>query len=78
MVYVIPDVSKEDELRQEAEQNNRTYNPVKDEDLTLEQITRLIKEKDLEVKSLFKQFCAATPDSEEHQSLRKKLSDCKS
>ena len=41
-LYIIPEVSKEDEKIQEALQRNEEYDPCADETLTLEQITKYI------------------------------------
>ena len=54
---MIPEVSKEDLLREEAAKNNSVYDPLKDENLTLDQVTRLKNESDEAVKRCFKVFC---------------------
>ena len=63
IIYVIPDVSKEDLLREEAAKNNSAYDPLQDENMTLEQVTRLKNETDEGVKRCFKEFCQAPADS---------------
>jgi hypothetical protein len=77
MVYVIPEVSKEDEEKLEAEKNNKVYNPLKDDNLSLDQITKLINDKNEEVKMTFKKFCEAPPDSQLKTEMQQKLKETK-
>lgn len=48
------------------------YDPLKDDNLTLEQITKLINEKNEEIKVAFKQFCDAPSDEKEALQLKLK------
>jgi len=77
IVYVIPEMSKEDELKLEAEKSNKVYNPLNDGNLSLEQITKMIKDKNEEVKLTFKKFCEAPPDSELKTQMQQKLKETK-
>jgi len=47
-------VSREEVMSKEAALKNQVYDPMKDEDLTLGQITKLIKDKNDEVRYYFK------------------------
>lgn len=73
VVYVIPDVSTEDMKAMEAAQRNEDYDPCKDPTLTLEQITKLITDKNDEIKGNFKSFCQAKAGSPEKKELEDKL-----
>lgn len=76
-LYVIPEVSKEEMLRNQAAMNNEVYDPLNDENLTLEQVTRFIKEQNDEVKLTFKKFCEAPSNSELKQEMQTKLKEVK-
>jgi len=45
-LYIIPEVSKEDEKANEAAERNEEYDPCTDDALTLEQITKYIYDQD--------------------------------
>jgi len=53
----------------DAAEIHEVYDPLTDDNLTLEQITMYIKRKDDEVKLAFKQFCDAPPDSDQKNEL---------
>lgn len=76
-LYIIPEVSKEDEQIHEAAQRNEEYDPCTDDSLTLEQITKYIYDQDAEIKSLFKKGKSLTPDSAEKKELDTEISDAK-
>ena len=65
ILYVIPEISKEEILKKNAAENKEGYDPLSDDKLTLEQAQMYISEKNKEVKLAFKAFCDAEPDSAE-------------
>ena len=66
VVYVIPEVTQPEEK-----------DPLKDENLTLEKITKLINKQNEELKLNFKKFCEAPPESEEKTQMQLKLNQSK-
>lgn len=44
ILYVIPEISKEQMMMKQAAENNEIYDPLSDNDLTLEQVTKYIND----------------------------------
>ena len=62
----------------EAAKRNENYDPCKDKEITLGQITKFITDQNDKIKEVFKTFCNAPRDSYLRQDQEKQLQEAKS